>query len=136
MGAELTAVHVIDPGRGVPGGRVKEKEREREEQAKREAEILLVQLIDPLARKEGENIRKEFVVESDSVAKSIIDYAKKNDTDVITIGTKGMTAVEGFFLGSVANIVIHHAHCPVLAIREYFRCFHTSFGKVVYGAQY
>ena len=116
-GAELTAIHVIDPGRGVPGGRVKEKEREREEQAKREAEILLVQLIDPLARKEGVNIRKEVVEESDSVAKSIIDYAKKNDMDVIVIGTKGMTAVEGFFLGSVANNVIHHALCPVFAIR-------------------
>src|SRR5437764_4830208 len=89
-GAEITAIHVIDPGRGVPGGRVKEKEREREEQAKREAEILLVQLIDPLARKEGVNIRKEVVEESDSVAKSIIDYAKKNDMDVIVIGTKGM----------------------------------------------
>jgi nucleotide-binding universal stress UspA family protein len=24
-GAEITAIHVIDPGRGVPGGRVKEK---------------------------------------------------------------------------------------------------------------
>jgi len=116
-GAELTAIHVIDPGRGVPGGRVKEKERVREEEAKREAEILLVQLIDPLARKEGVNIRKEVVEESDSVAKSIIDYAKKNDMDVIVIGTKGMTAVEGFFLGSVANNVIHHAHCPVFAIR-------------------
>ena len=39
-GAELTVIHVIDPGRGVPGGRVKEKEREREEEAKREAEVL------------------------------------------------------------------------------------------------
>jgi nucleotide-binding universal stress UspA family protein len=28
-GAELTAIYVIDPGRGVPGGRVKEKEIER-----------------------------------------------------------------------------------------------------------
>jgi nucleotide-binding universal stress UspA family protein len=116
-GSEITAVHVIDPGRGVPGGRVKEKERDREEEAKREAEILLVQLIDPLARKEGVNIRKEVIEESDSVAKSIIDYAKKNNMDLIVIGTKGMTSVEDFFLGNVANNVIHHAHCPVFAIR-------------------
>jgi len=116
-GAEITAIHVIDPGRGVPGGRVKEKEREREEEAKREAEILLVQLIDPLAQKAGVTIRKEVIEESDSVAKSIIDYAKKNNMDVIVIGTKGMTSVEDFFLGSVANNVIHHAHCPVFAIR-------------------
>jgi len=28
-GAEITAINVIDPGRGVPGGRIKEKELER-----------------------------------------------------------------------------------------------------------
>jgi nucleotide-binding universal stress UspA family protein len=116
-GAEITAIHVIDPGRGVPGGRVKEKEQEREEEAKREAEDLLVQSVDPLAQKEGVNIKKEVVEESDSVAKSIIGYAKKNNMDVIVIGTKGMTAVEDFFLGSVANNVIRHAHCSVFAIR-------------------
>ena len=37
------------------------------------------------------NIRKEVIEESDSVAKSIIDYAKKNNMDLIVIGTKGMT---------------------------------------------
>ena len=116
-GAEITAIHVIDPGRGVPGGRVKEKEEEREEEAKRDAENLLVQSVDPLAQKEGVNIKKEVVEESDSVAKSIIGYAKKNNMDVIVIGTKGMTAVEDFFLGSVANNVIRHAHCSVFAIR-------------------
>ena len=116
-GAELTVIHVIDPGRGVPGGRVKEKEREREEEAKREAEVLVLNTIDPLIRKEGINIKKEVVEESDTVEKAIIDYAKKNNIDVIVIGTKGMTAVEEYFFGSVANAVIHHAHCPVFAIR-------------------
>ena len=116
-GAELTVIHVIDPGRSVPGGRVKEKEREREEEAKRQAEVLLLNTIDPLIRKEGINIKKEVIEESDTVEKAIIDYAKTNNIDVIVIGTKGMTAVEEYFFGSVANAVIHHAHCPVFAIR-------------------
>jgi nucleotide-binding universal stress UspA family protein len=116
-GAELTAIHVIDPGRGVPGGRIKEKEQEREEEAKREAETLVLNAIDPLIGKEGVSIKKEVVEGSDSIAKSIINYAKQNNFDVIVIGTKGMTAVEEFFLGSVANNVIHHAHCPIFAIR-------------------
>ena len=116
-GAELTVIHVIDPGRGVPGGRVKEKEREREEEAKRQAEVLVLNTIDPLIRKEGINIKKEVIEESDTVEKAIIDYAKKNNIDVIVIGTKGMTAVEEYFFGSVANAVIHHAHCSVFAIR-------------------
>ena len=114
-GAEITAIHVIDPGRGVPGGRVREKEHQREE-AKTLAEDLLNE-VDRLAKKEGIYIKKEVVEESDTVGKAIIDYAKKNNMDVIVIGTTGMSAVEEIFLGSVANNVIHHAHCPVFAIR-------------------
>ena len=110
-------MHVIDPGRGVPGGKVKEKEREREEKAKREAEMLVFDPIDPLIRIEGLNIRKEVIEESDTVEKAIIDYAKKNNIDVILIGTKGMSAAEEYFFGRVANAVIHHVHCPVFSIR-------------------
>ncbi len=116
MGAELTAIHVIDPIRGVPGGRVKEKEKEREEQAKREG-MEVLNSIDPVLQKQGVNINKELVEKSDSIAKAIIGYAKKNKFDIIVIGTKGMTAVEEFFLGSVVSNVIRHAHCPVFAIR-------------------
>ena len=117
-GAELTAIHVIDPGRGIPGGRVKEKEQEREDEARSEAETLVLNAIDPFIDKEGLRIKKEVIIKrSGSVSKSIITYARQNKFDVIVIGTKGMTAVEEFFLGSVANNVIHHAHCPVFAIR-------------------
>jgi nucleotide-binding universal stress UspA family protein len=115
-GAEVTAIHVIDPGRGVPGGRVKEKEKQREEEAERPAEDLLSEA-ELQAKKEGINLRKEIVDESDTVEKAIIGYAKKNNIDVILIGTTGMSAAEEVFLGSVANYVIHHAHCPVFAIR-------------------
>src|SRR5215470_9429847 len=115
-GAEVTAIHVIDPGRGVPGGRIKEKEKQREEEAERPAQDLLSE--DELqAKKEGINLRKEIVEESDTVEKTIIEYAKKNNIDVILIGTIGMSTAEEVFLGSVANSVIHHAHCPVFAIR-------------------
>jgi nucleotide-binding universal stress UspA family protein len=70
-----------------------------------------------LIRKVGINIKKEVIEESDTGEKAIIDYAKKNNIDVIVIGTKGMTAVEEYFFVSVANAVIHDAHCPVFAIR-------------------
>src|SRR5215467_1211572 len=105
-GAEVTAIHVIDPGRGVPGGRIKEKEKQREEEAERPAEDLLSEA-ELQRKKEGINLRKEIVEESDTVEKAIIEYAKKNNIDVILIGTTGMTAAEEVFVGSVANNVIH-----------------------------
>jgi nucleotide-binding universal stress UspA family protein len=72
-------------------------------------------LVNPLAS-EGVNIKKKEVIEeSDTVEKAIVDYAKRTNIDVI--GTKGMSAIEEYFFGSVVNAVIHHAHCPVLAIR-------------------
>ena len=57
-----------------------------------------VQPSDLLAKKEGLNIKKEALEESDIIGKAIIDYAKKNNMDVIVIGTKGMTAVQEYFL--------------------------------------
>jgi|GEM_PF-4527027 len=39
--AEITAIHVIDPGRAVPAGRVKGKELQREEEAERPAEDVI-----------------------------------------------------------------------------------------------
>ena len=115
-GAEITAIHVIDPGRGIPGGRIKKKELEREEAAKRPAEELLNE-VDLQAKKESINIKKEVVEVSDTVGKAIIEYARKNNIDVIVIGTTGMSAIQKIFLGSVANKVIHDAHCTVIAVR-------------------
>src|SRR6266704_226034 len=112
--AEVTVIHVIDPGRGVPGGKVEEKKRAREEKAKREAEILVFNTIDPLIRIQGLNIKKEFVEESDSVEKTIIDYAKKNDIDIIVIGTKGMSAVEEYFLEVLRTLSFNMRIVPCL----------------------
>ena len=114
--AEIVAIHVIDPGHGIPGGRIKEKELEREEQALKPAQELLDE-VELLAEKEGAHVKKHVVEESDTVGKAIIDYAKNNNFDVIIIGTTGMDRVQKIFLGSVANYVIHHAHCSVFAVR-------------------
>ena len=57
------------------------------------------------------------IIGNKSVAQGIIDYARESGVDVIVIGTKGLTGVGKFLMGSVASAVIDHAHCPVVAIR-------------------
>ncbi len=50
-------------------------------------------------------------------ADEIVETAKKEDVDLIVIGTLGRSALEKLLLGSVAEKVIRHAPCPVLVIR-------------------
>jgi nucleotide-binding universal stress UspA family protein len=57
------------------------------------------------------------IMNASSVAEGIIDYASNTNIDLIVIGTKGMTRVEKFLIGSVANKVASHAHCSVLEVR-------------------
>ena len=85
-----------------------------EEALRKQAEELLSEA-EQFGKKEGVKVDKEVIVASPSAA--IIDYAKMNNIDLITVGTMGMTGLKQFLLGSVANNVITHAHCPVLAVR-------------------
>ena len=122
LGAEIIAIHVIDKSTIVPatdaygnyigGDQIQATEDELRKQADKilsEAKLL--------GDKEEVKVDKAIIVASSSCATAIIDYAKKNNVDLIVVGTQGMTGLKHFFLGSVASNIISHAHCPVLAVR-------------------
>lgn len=64
-----------------------------------------------------DNISTEIVADVSSIADAIINYAANNSTDIIVRGTKGKTGLKRFLIGSVADGVVRHAHCPVLVVR-------------------
>jgi len=71
-----------------------------------------------LAKNEGiPELKTETFADVKSVIGSIIDYATSRDVDLIVIGTRGRTGLKRFLMGSVANGVVQHAHCPVLLVR-------------------
>jgi nucleotide-binding universal stress UspA family protein len=71
-----------------------------------------------MARNEGiSELKTETFSGVESIIESIIDYASKKDVDLIVIGTRGRTGLKRFLMGSVANGVVQHAHCPVLLVR-------------------
>ena len=76
----------------------------------------LLNEIDLMAKKEGIDIEKEILEKNDTVGKTIIEYAKKSKMDIIVVGTKGMTAVEEYFFGSVAKDVFQYSHCTVFVV--------------------
>ncbi len=120
LGAQVTVIHVIgkssfgatgDVLGYYRGGKLKEFQ----DAMKRNAEKLLNGAV-KWGEENGISMESEVLVDS-SAEKAIIDYAKKHKMDLIVIGTKGMTGIEKFLMGSVANHVVTYAHCPVLAIR-------------------
>jgi nucleotide-binding universal stress UspA family protein len=56
------------------------------------------------------------VVEDTSVAGGILDHAAEIHADLIVIGTRGRSRLERLGLGSVAEVVLRKAECPVLAV--------------------
>lgn len=61
--------------------------------------------------------KTELIGTSTSVEAGIVDYAEKNDIDLIVLGTKGYSGIKKLLLGSVASAVLTYAHCPVMVIR-------------------
>ena len=120
MGSEIAAIHVIDKASlgavgdllgYYRGGKIEVYQEEMKNQGQK-----LLNEVREKAEPLGVKVSTEVLVGS-SVAATIIDYAKDHDVDLVIIGTKGMTGVQKFLLGNVANNVIANAHCPVLAIR-------------------
>jgi len=58
-----------------------------------------------------------FHVATGAPAEVIVEYAKKRRCHQICIGSRGLGAVAGLLLGSVASKVIHLAPCPVLLVK-------------------
>jgi len=48
----------------------------------------------------------------------IINVAKEKEVDLIVMGTHGRTGLAHVLIGSVAEKVVHHAHCPVLTVKH------------------
>lgn len=60
----------------------------------------------------------ELLIEDGTPQALILSLAEKWLADLIIVGSQGLTDAAGILLGSVADSVIRHAHCPVLVVRQ------------------
>jgi nucleotide-binding universal stress UspA family protein len=63
------------------------------------------------------NIEIESVILEGSPAHEIVDFAEKNDIDLIVMGSHGKTGIMRFLLGSVTEKVVRHSKKGVLIVK-------------------
>jgi nucleotide-binding universal stress UspA family protein len=121
--AELVFTHVIEDIKmgGVIGARAKYgdiKLVEGYNRARKESALKWMRPLEEQASKEGVKSKIEILYDTGkSVTGMIVDYAQKNNADLVVIGTKGFSKFRRLLVGSVAIGVSSHAHCPVLIAR-------------------
>jgi nucleotide-binding universal stress UspA family protein len=62
----------------------------------------------------------------DSMAKTAINYAEKNQCDLIVINTGHESRITGIFLGAFAQQIVNHSVVPVLSVKHAEGRFSTS----------
>ncbi|HYA35031.1 MAG TPA: CBS domain-containing protein [Candidatus Binataceae bacterium] len=70
-----------------------------------------------LARRELASVKHELIVSMGDPAATILRTIRKVGPDVLVMATHGRRGFSRFFLGSVAEMVLREATCPVLTVR-------------------
>ena len=65
----------------------------------------------------GPRVTSQLALGSD-VAQALVDLSEEGNADLIVVATRQMSAMQRWFLGSVANELIRAAHCPVVTVRS------------------
>ena len=66
---------------------------------------------------EGSNVKVEYLLEVGHPSERIIAHAKKSNCDMIVIGSRGLSGIAEFFLGSVSSKVSQYSTVPVLIVK-------------------
>lgn len=114
FGARLTLMHVVEkfPIDAMLG---QELARDTSERLTGQARAQLMELAAALRRRDG--LQADVAVRFGKPFDEITRGAKELDASLIVLSTHGYTGLKHAYLGSVAERVVRHAHCPVLVVR-------------------
>jgi nucleotide-binding universal stress UspA family protein len=65
----------------------------------------------------AQGVNAEHTQEFGDAGRMICEVARNWQADLIILGRRGLSGIKEFFLGSVSNYVLHHAHCSVLTVQ-------------------
>jgi len=111
--ASISLIYVIEPiVIGLDGGSIPIlTDISTKEKLEDELKVICKEDISPSVKTAiNVNIGKPFI--------EIIEFAEKEDADLIIIATHGHTGIEHLLFGSTAEKVVRKASCPVLSIKD------------------
>ncbi len=92
---------------------VDEKSLQQEEQ--RQGQALLDDAQNALS---SSGYQTKTILERGDAATEIIKYVKANQIDLVVCGSRGLSQVSGWLLGSVSRKLVHYAGCSVLIVKH------------------
>ena len=113
LGSNITVVHVMEQ---VPITHIESEKLLSEllEAYKKEKQDILSKCSE-IAHQKGLTIKTHLL--QGNPASVILDYSKKEKSDLLIMGSRGMGKFKELILGSVSSKIVHHSACAVLLIR-------------------
>ena len=65
----------------------------------------------------GISLKTQIISTGESPIKEIVEFALREQVDLIIVGTRGRSGIKRMLLGSTASGVVTYAHCPVLIVK-------------------
>ncbi len=69
------------------------------------------------SKEDNIQLKTELINSHRPVDYIILEYAEKNNIDLIVVGTRGRSGFKKLLLGSIASSVVTYAHCPVMVVK-------------------
>jgi nucleotide-binding universal stress UspA family protein len=69
------------------------------------------------SKEDNIQLKTELISSHRPVDYVILEYAEKNNIDLIVVGTRGRSGFKKLLLGSIASSVVTYAHCPVMVVK-------------------
>jgi len=120
---ELVLVHVIEDIKmgGAIGAQAKYgnvRLVEGYNRARKDSALRWMEPLEEKAKIENVKVKSEILYDTgNSVTGMIVEYAHKNNVDLVVVGSRGLSKFRRLLVGSVASGISNHAHCPVLVVR-------------------
>lgn len=120
-GADLSVVYVVNVDQylqslGLYRISYPDSIKKKIEEAREEAQKWFTE-ISKNAEQKKLRIKTEVLDTPLSVVASVVNYADRENADLIVIGTRGRSGLNKMLLGSVASGVVTYSPCPVLVVK-------------------